>query len=162
MDDRAAFFRGYVETAYKSFEHPDFGFVKKAFSNRPYDPVIKRLRDYAAVEELTEAEDDVSFGYFLKGRAALWKLELSIVGPFGLFVRLKSRVSREDFLHTGKSDLVDFETKIIDILKGAGIRLLDATDLAIPMPITLFNAGKDGAHVYQALFSDRPKLPWES
>lgn len=159
--DRTAFYREYVESAYKSLEHPDFGFVKKGFASRPYDPVVKRMRDYAVVEELTEADDDVCFSYLLKGRAALWKLDLSLVGPFGLYVRLKSRIDREDFLFAGKSDLVDFEVKIADILKNAGIKLLHADDLALPMPLALFAAGKGEARLYQALFSDRPKLPWE-
>ncbi len=159
--DRTEFYREFVESAYKSLENPDFGFVKKGFAARPYDPVIKRLRDYAAVEELTEADDEVCFTYLLKGRAALWKLDLSLVGPFGLFVRLTSRVNRDDFLFAGKSDVVDFEVKIIDILKGAGIRLLNADDLALPMPIALFATGKEQARLYQALFSDRLKLPWE-
>jgi hypothetical protein len=160
MDDKAAFFRDYVVSAYKSLENPDFSFVKKGFASRPYDPVIKRLRDYAAVEELTEADDEVCFSYLLKGRAALWKLDLSLVGPFGVFARLKNRVAREDFLFAGKQDLVDFEGKVVDILKGAGIRLLNAEDLEVKMPVALFVAGKDEARLYQALFSDRPKLPW--
>ena len=160
-NDRAGLYRGYVETAYKSLENPDFGFVKKGFASRPYDPVVKRLRDYAAVEELTEADDEVCFSYLLKGRAALWKLELSLVGPVGLFVRLKARVGREDFLFTGKGDIVDFEVKIVGILQNAGIKLLNAEDLELKMPVALFTTGADNARVYQAFFSDRPKLPWE-
>src|SRR5690349_14037021 len=108
-------YREIISTAYKNLDHPDFSFVKKVFSARPYDPVIKRLRDYAVVEELTEAEDDVCFNYLLKGQSSLWKLDLSLVGPFGLFVRLKARVSRGDFLHYGKDDLTGFEHKILDI-----------------------------------------------
>src|SRR4051812_19261494 len=96
-DQLSAIYREILTTAYKSLEQPDFAFVKKGFSSRPYDPLIKRLRDYAVVEEAIEADDDVCFSYFVKGQSALWKLDLSLVGPFGIFVRLRSRVGREDF-----------------------------------------------------------------
>ena len=159
--DRIEFFKDVIVTKYKSFDNPDFAFVKRGFASRPYEPVVKRLRDYAAVEELTEADDDVCFSYFLKGRAALWKLDLSLVGPFGIFVRLKNKVDRDDFLFPARSDLVDFEVKMIDILKASGIRFLTADDLTLKLPMTLFNTAKDATCVYQALFSDRPNLPWE-
>jgi len=152
----------YLHAAYKSLDHPDFSFVKKAFSARPYDPLVKRLRDYAAIEETAEADDDVCFGYFLKGRDCLWKLDLSLVGPFGIYVRLKSKISPNDFLVPGKGDLMGPELKIVDILKGAGIKLLGADDLSQPLPLALFNTARGDVKVYQALFSDRNKLPWES
>lgn len=150
-----------VAGTYKSLEHPDFSFVKKGFSSRPYDPLIKRLRDYAAVEECTEAEDDVCFSYFLKGRDSLWKLDLSLVGPFGLFVRLKAKICGEDFLSAGKGDLNGYERKIVDLLKNSGIRLLTVNELSQELPMTLFNAGKGKVCLYQALFSDREALPWQ-
>lgn len=151
-----------IATAYKSLTQPDFSFVKRGFNARPYDPLIKRLRDYAAVEEAIEADDDVCFSYFLKGRSQLWKLDLSLVGPFGLFVRLKSRCERDDFLCYGRPDLVGFEQKILDILKGGGIRLLTVDELGTEVPMTLFNTGAGEVRLYQALFSDRNRLPWES
>lgn len=148
-----------IARAYKNLEHPDFSFVKKVFSARPYDPLVKRLRDYAVVEECTEAEDDVCFSYFLKGQASLWKLDLSLVGPFGIFVRLRNRVATDDFLYFGKDGITSFETKILDILKPAGIRLMSAEELACQMPMQLYNT--KNVRLYQALFSDREALPWE-
>ncbi len=155
-------YRDIIATAYKSLEHPDFSFVKRVFNARPYDPLIKRLRDYTAVEECTEGEDDVCFSYFLKGRNSLWKLDLSIVGPFGIFVRLKSRISREDFLHYGTSDAAGIEQKVLDILKGGGIKLMTTDELSQEIPMTLFNTNGGQVRLYQALFSDREHLPWEA
>ena len=149
-----------IEAAYKSLDQPDFSFVKKAFNARPYDPMIKRLRDYAAVEEAVEADDDVCFSYFLKGQSSLWKLDLSLVGPFGIFVRLKSRVAPSDFLHFTKPDATSFEIKVLDLLKGGGIRLMTVDELSLPMPMTLFNTGRGDVCLYQALFCDRNSLPW--
>lgn len=154
-------YREIIATAYKSLEQPDFSFVKKVFSARPYDPLIKRLRDYAVVEECAEGEEDVCFSYFLKGRAQLWKLDLSIVGPFGIFVRLKSQVEHSDFLNYKSGDVVGFERKILDILKGAGIKLMNVDELSVEMPMALYNTDKDNVCLYQALFSDRARLPWE-
>ena len=153
-------FREILNSTYKSLEHPDFSFVKKGFSSRPYDPLIKRLRDYAVVEECTESDDDVCFSYFLKGRDALWKLDLSLVGPFGIFVRAKSRVSSQDFLHFGRGDLNGYERKILDMLSSSGIRLLTVDELSLEVPLALFNAARGNVRLYQALFSDREALPW--
>ncbi len=161
-NSEVAKFREIINSTYKSLEHPDFSFVKKGFSSRPYDPLIKRLRDYAAVEECTEAEDDVCFSYFLKGRDSLWKLDLSLVGPFGIFVRLKNRVASTDFLHFSKGDLNGYERKILDMLNGSGIRLLTVDELSMDMPLMLFNTAKGNVRLYQALFSDREALPWQA
>ena len=155
-------YREIVHSAYKNLDHPDFSFVKRVFHARPYDPLIKRLRDYAVVEELTEGEDDVCFSYLFKGQSALWKLDLSVVGPFGIFVRLKSRIGSQDFLHYTKEDLTGFEHKVLDVLKGAGIKLLTVEELSIEMPMTLYNTDRERVRLYQALFSDREKLPWDA
>ena len=154
-------FQEIISSKYKSLDQPDFSFVKKVFSARPYDPLIKRLRDYAAVEELTEAEDDVCFSYLLKGRATLWKLDLSIVGPFGIFVRLGPRISPNDFLDYGKDDLTSFEHRIMEILRGFSIKLMTVEELSIEMPMKLYNTDRERVRLYQALFSDRERLPWE-
>lgn len=154
-------YREAIAAAYKSFEQPDYSFVKHAFSARPYDPLIRRLRDYAAIEECTEGEEDVCFSYLLKGRAQLWKLDLSVIGPFGIFVRLKARVGRDDFLHYSRGDLAGFETRILDLLKGGGIRLMTADELDTALPMTLYNTAPNQVRLYQALFSDRERLPWE-
>jgi hypothetical protein len=158
--DRLSTYRDFISTAYKSLEHPDFSFVKQGFNARPYDPLIKRLRDYAVVEEAIEADDDVCFSYLLKGQSALWKLDLSLVGPFGLFVRLKARVAPDDFLHYTKPDATSFERKVLDLLRGAGIRLLTTEELSLQVPMTLFNTTRESVRLYQALFSDRNALPW--
>lgn len=150
-----------LTTAYKSLEQPDFGFVRKVLSARPYDPLIKRMRDYAVVEECTEAEEDVCFSYFLKGRNALWKLDLSVVGPYGLFVRLRNRVSPDDFLVYSRIDLTGFELKIMGLLEKAGVKLLSTEELMMKTPMTLYNTEREKVRLYQALFSDREKLPWE-
>lgn len=148
-------FEELVLSAYKSLDRPDFGFAEKAYASRPYDPIIKRLRDYAAVEELAAADDDVCFGFFLKGRDALWKLDLSTVAPLGLFTRLRGRMTPDDLLHPQKADLIAFEVKVMDLLQGGGIKLLSFDELSIPVPLTLYNTAKSNVRLYQALFSDR-------
>ena len=151
-----------IEGAYKSLVHPDFSFVKKVFSARPYDPLIKRLRDYGVVEELVEAEDDVCFSYLLKGQSSLWRLDLSVVGPFGLFIRLKAKVGSSDFIHPGKADITGYEAKVLGLLQSAGIKLLTTDELSQRIPMTLYNTAKNNVRLYQALFSDREAQPWEA
>ena len=80
-----------LSTAYGNLDQPDFGFVRKVFSARPYDPLIKRMRDYAVVEECTEAEEEVCFCLRVLGRAAGGLFVVGVVGPVGRFGRLSSR-----------------------------------------------------------------------
>ncbi len=120
------------------------------------------MRDIAVVEELIEAEDDVCFSYLIKGQTALWKIDLSVVGPFGIFVRLRSQSKPDDFLHAQKTDLTDMEQKIVNLLTRGGIKLMTTDELTVAMPMTLFNTSKPKVCLYQALFTDREALPWEA
>lgn len=162
MEQQFVAYKDYLTSAYKSMEQPDFSFVKRVFNARPYEPLIRKMRDYAAIEECTHSEDDVCFSYFLKGRTNLWKMDLSLVGPFAIFVRLRSRIEEHDFLYPAKADLADFEIKIISMMTQYNIRLLTSQDLRIEVPIGLFSSAKDKPRLYQALFSDTEKLPWEN
>lgn len=162
MEQQLFAYKDYLTSAYKSFDQPDFSFVKRVFNARPYEPLIRKMRDYAAIEECTHNEDDVCFSYFLKGRASLWKLDLSLVGPFAIFVRLRSRIGCEDFLYPEKGDLTDFEVKIVSMLKSQKIRLLTSDELSIEVPIGLYSSSKHKPRLYHALFSDTERLPWEN
>ena len=162
MEQQFFAYKEYLTSAYKSMEQPDFSFVKRVFNARPYEPLIRKMRDYAAIEECTHSEDDVCFSYFLKGRTNLWKMDLSLVGPFAIFVRLRSRIEEQDFLYPAKSDLADFETKIITMMTQYNIRLLTSQDLRIEVPIGLYSSAKEKPRLYHALFSDTDKLPWEN
>ncbi len=152
----------YVRAAYKNPEQPDFSFIRRAFHNRPYDPLIRKLRDFAAVEDLGECEDDVCFGYLLKGQNALWRLELSMVGPFAIFVRLSNHVRTTDFIGATLGEVSGFELKIVDKLKSYGIRLLTPKDLMQSVELSLYNTPRNKTCLYQALFSDRAELPWHT
>jgi hypothetical protein len=153
-------FDDYILSAYKNQDQPDFSFLRRAFLSRPYDPLIRKLRDFAAVEDLGECEDDVCFSFLLKGQNALWRLELSMVGPFAVFVRLSNRVHDYDFISPTAGDLSGFEVKIVEKLKSYGIRLLTPRELTQPIQLSLYNTPPGQTRLYQALFSDRPNLPW--
>ena len=150
----------YIRSAYKNLDQPDFSFIRRTFLNRPYDPLIRKLRDFAAVEDLGAVEDDVCFSYLLKGQNALWRLELSMVGPFAIFVRLSNRVQDSDFIAPHLTDLSGFEVKIVEKLKIYGIRLLTPRELTQSVALSLYNTPRAQTCLYQALFSDLPQLPW--
>ena len=114
--------------------------------------MLKRMRDYGAIEELTQAEDDVCFSYLLKGQTRLWKLELSMVGPFAIFVRLQGRVHESDFIGPKNNNLTTFEQKIRSMLLSAGINLMGPKELSVTMPMTLFNTPKTESNVPLSVF----------
>ena len=43
-----------IERTYTSLEQPDFSFVSKAISSRPYDSVIQQMRNLFEIEEITD------------------------------------------------------------------------------------------------------------
>jgi hypothetical protein len=148
-----------IRTSYRSLSHPDFSFVKEAQRNRPYESIIRSLRNLCVIEDSAPEEEDVCFSYMIQRHDLLWKLDLSMVAPVGLFVRLKANVSASDFIVKGRGDLTDFERKIVDTVVGRGVKLLPADILKEPVPLTLFNTPRDKVSLYQALFTDKP-IPW--
>ena len=148
-----------VKSTYKSLQTPDFGFVKEAQNARPYEGLLRNLRHHCVIEEVTPEEEDVCFSYMVQRHDRLWKLDLSMVSKYGLFVRLSANVGKKDFLTLTKSDLTDFERRIVETISSKGILLLPAQLLEQPVELTLFNTDKANTSLYQALFTDKPR-PW--
>ena len=54
-----------IRSHYKSLQSPDFSFVRDTIPKRPYEKVLRQISKHFQVEEDTDPNDDVSFGYVL-------------------------------------------------------------------------------------------------
>jgi len=150
-----------IQSIYKSLEHPDFHFVAESLRRQPYDITIKQIKQTFEMEEDTDANDDVSFGYLLRSTDQQeWILRLSMVGPYAVVLRL-SEGELPEVIFPGKHSLTGQELKLFQLLSAQGIRVLSQAELMHPVALTLYNTDPSNVRLYQALFSDTDVLPWE-
>ena len=149
-----------IRSHYKSLQSPDFSFVRDTLSKRPYEKVIRQISTPFQVEEDTDPNDDVSFGYVLTKGSERWVLRLSMLGPYAVLLRLHQAARIEVMAHRAHVSS-NSEKDLMTTLADHSIRLLDRDALLIPVPMRLFNAEPENTRVYQALFTDTDILPWE-
>ena len=156
-------FLPFIKKAYGSLNQPDYSFVETKLKNNPYRGLLRNLSECFAVDDVTSKMDDVCFRYVLRGPDCIWGLDLSMVGPFGLFMRLSPTPSKEDVVDYKSSNIVARERKVLDLLREKKIRLVTATDLEVEVDLKLVDRGSsDSANLYQSLFSDGISIPWKS
>lgn len=149
-----------IRSNYKSLQSPDFSFVRDTIAKRPYEKILRQISKHFQVEEDTDPNDDVSFGYVLTKGGERWVLRISMLGPYAVLLRLHQAARIEVMAHRAQvSSSADKE--LITTLADNSIRLLDRDALLIPVPMRLFNAEPENTRVYQALFTDTDILPWE-
>lgn len=147
-----------IENKYKSLEQPDYSFVSKAISSRPYDSLIRKLQDLFEVEEITDPNDDVSFRYLLSKLKSQWIIELSMVGLYASFFRVSDVGSAE--VVTSDTTAQE-EQKICSFLIENKFEILQQHELEQPFNLKLCNTEPENVCIYQALFSDTDILPWK-
>ncbi len=143
---------------YKSLEYPDYSFVNKAISSRPYDSLIQQIKSLFEVEEITDSNDDVSFRYLLSKSKNQWVIELSMLGLYAAVLRL-SDVMPIKVVTQNASD--HDEQKIFSLLLESQFEILEQQELEHPFSIKLSNTEPENACIYQALFTDTDVLPWK-
>jgi hypothetical protein len=139
---------------YWSFESPEFHFLQPALENTPLRQLTLKLRDNnILVTEDTDANDDVSLGFFLESEDDKLFLQESLVGPYAVLRRVKDDNSVDilDYSQKGSSDLVNI---VLDFLNTQNITLLDRSILEVKCPIKLSNTEMDESNIYNVLFSD--------
>ena len=141
---------------YKSLEEPDFSFVSKAMSSKPYDALIQEVQGLFEVEDITDSNDDVSFCYVLSNMENQWEIQLSMVGLYAVIFR-KTEAKLSELVVSAISEK---EQEIISLLRKYQFELLQQPVLEQRLALSLFNAEPENTCIYQALFSDTDILPW--
>lgn len=145
---------------YRSLTQPDYRFVYEVLEQEPYRAVIAQLRTRFDIDEDTDVNVDVSFGYALRRSGRLWGLQLSMVGPFAVFWRV---VDAEHLMPIGPDDcdVSTDEQFVRQILNENHISLLDPAILKERVPFRRVNEDEPSSTLYQCLFTDLDWLPWD-
>lgn len=148
-----------IKRTYTSLEQPDFSFVSKVISSRPYDSLIQQIQSLFEVEEITDSNEDVSFRYLLSKSKKQWVIELSMLGRYATVLRISDvgpiRVVTQN---TSAQE----EKNIFSLLKENQFKVLEQQELEKPISLKLSNAELENVCIYQALFSDTDVLPWKT
>ncbi len=148
-----------IEERYGSLSQPSYAFVQEAIAAQPYAQLIDEVSRLADLEETTDANDDVSFRYVLVQRGDAWALDLSMVGPFGLLMRLPRQGPQE--VITGRASTESTpEADLVALIERAGVYLLSREMLEREIPLRRPGDEGDVARLYHAVISDEPLLPW--
>lgn len=145
-----------IKARYGSLEAPNYSFVERVVRDHPYAGLVEALSSVAEVEETTDINDDVSFRYVVRRAGQRWALNVSMVGPYGVLLRLSPAgvVVTDQAAEAG-------DEAILQPLKLAGVSLLSRAVLEARIPFRPLGQETDDATIYQALISDEPLLPWE-
>jgi hypothetical protein len=151
----------HVRESYGDVGSPNFSFVSKAIAEQRYSDLVSELRKKFQIEEDTDSNYDVSFGYILKKDSALWVLRISMVGPYAVLLRLKDRgAGAVEVVSPYATILTDDEKWIKKALDRAGLELLNRGELETPVQMALTIASPGNVKLYQVLFTDTDFLPW--
>ena len=147
-----------IEQKYKSLEQPDYSFVSKAVSSKPYEKLVQQFKELFEIEEITDTNDDVSFRYLVSKSENQWIVELSMVGLYAVVLRVPNAGLSETV--TLDSSIKD-EQDICSLLVSHHFELLAKSELEKPLALNLCNTDPSDVRLYQALFSDTERLPWK-
>lgn len=148
-----------IARIYKSLHNPDFSFVKKVTSLRPYDPLVSEMKRSFEVQEITDENYDVCFRYLLSNIEKQWVVELSMLGRYAVVLRLSGDHSIKI---VGENNAEKFERDILSLLTRNDFDILIDEDLEQKIPLILSSTDADRTYIYQALFSDTDILPWKT
>lgn len=151
-----------IESKYGSWEDPMFHFVKEALDSGEWDGLIERVRALAETEDLTDPNTEACRTLaVLKDGTHHATLQLSFVGPYGVFYRRKAGPLGDIFIVDDESTTGELERTIVRLCKEGAVLLLGKEILNIPLRLTLFDSAPERVRVYQALFTDGDYLPGE-
>ena len=148
-----------IERTYTSLEQPDFSFVSKSISSRPYDSVIQQMRNQFEIEEITDSNDDVSFRYLLSKSKNQWVIELSMLGRYATVLRISDV---EPIRVVTQNTSAREEQEIFSLLMENQFKVLGQQELEQSFPLKLSNTEPENVCIYQSLFSDSDVLPWKA
>lgn len=139
-----------LTAAYGSLQAPNYAFVGRALRQRPYQDLVAALEQVFAVEDITDANYDVSFVYVLQGETA-HLLHISMVGRFAaLFPLSPERVVGQALAHADSPQAA----VILRLLSEHGVAVVEASLLPLRTGVRdIYSDSEQTLSVYQALFT---------
>ena len=145
-----------LENRFGSLEAPNYSFVLDEIAQKRYKRIVDEICKKCMVQEDTDENYDISFGYILSFPSGdKYLLRISMVGPFAFLVQLGIDGSVSKPILRGLThDQIGIE--IIELVESHGIFLLDAEILNADFP----RLRKYRKPLYQWLFVDEGRAPW--
>jgi len=147
-----------VLRAYVSVREPRYFFKDERIHAPEIDGFVSALSENYDIEETTDLNVDCSRVFALTCAGNEWILWRSLVGPFVAIVRLESPDRR---VLVRSSDSPQAPPGLATLLESQGCILLEACELAAPIPLAGVSALNGEVSTFAALFSDCEYLPWE-
>ena len=149
-----------IVKAYISLDNPEYAFLARGKSERPYQDLVDELLQRFFVKDSTNVNQDVSFVYLLCNvvaeTQARWMLQLSLVARYGVLFSLTEK--GPELLCSGEYG----SEQIAHLMAKWRVPILTSEVLKTRIPLKLFYTEPENVCIYQALFSDVDLLPWES
>ncbi len=146
--------------AYGSFEMPNFSFVERRAKRKPYEKLLQTLSKMFDVTDQTDFNYAVCLSLLISLDEKSWVLDLSLVGPFAVFLRVEDRKGAHACKLLNEENFTAEESKLSVEIEKAGLLLMKKTDLEMPVAMPMSLAVPEDVAVYHALFSDVYALPW--
>jgi hypothetical protein len=144
-----------LEAKYKNLKAPNYSFVLDEIGKNPYAKVVEDIRRGFSINEDTDENTDISFGYVLSlapGRDFL--LRISMIAPYAFLAKIKERGSTsQPIVRENTQDAMELD--VLKILESHGISMFDEKSLKIGVP----DSGKDSKSLYQWMFVDEEIPP---
>ncbi len=151
-----------VISRYGSLNSPDFAFAAKLLAEGAWEPLVCELQARLEMEETTDLNSDVSRVFVVKvGGERVATLQLSLVGPYGVYFRHAGDVWKEIFLDAADDARTSEEAFVFQRCVANGVTLLGLDTLRWPVRLRLFDTDPERVRLYQALFSDVDYIPGE-
>jgi len=145
-----------LENRFGSLDTPDYSFVLDEIAKKRYKKVMDEICKKCMVQEDTDENYDVSFGYILSfPSGGSYLLRLSMIGPFAFLVQLGIDGSVSMPILRGLAH-DEAAIEVTGVIESHGIVLLDAKILNANFP----RLKKYAKSLYQWLFVDEGCAPW--
>jgi hypothetical protein len=139
-----------IGNQYGSSESPDFTFVQRRYSQRPYASLIDELTRHYKVTETTDLNDDVCVAVQLIGDDRPLLLLISLVGRYAVIAEITTE-GRHQILGSPEGQS---HRAVLDILNRHQVAIIPEEILWMTFPF--HSSGQSEHSIYEVLFSTIP------
>ncbi|NHZ79409.1 hypothetical protein F2P44_08980 [Massilia sp. CCM 8695] len=133
---------------YGSLDDPQFEFVEEDFDGEDGRKYLAMFNELGEIDEDTDINDDVSFGYLIKCDACQFYVRISMIKPYAFVRNLADR----SFLHAENRGTSECSRRLVDLLIAKGLVVLGKDDLMRTVPLRI--DGEEQVSIFRALFTD--------
>lgn len=143
---------------YGSLDEPNFRKVTEKLRNGPFRPLIEGLQSSGIkITDTTDLNDDVSIHLVLDRAGDQLGLALSGVGPYAALLH-QDAAERYSWVTQPENAPTPLAVLVAQAVQHAGFQLLDRRLVSRMIKMSWYD-GSEEVTLYQALFTDRDRIP---